>query len=133
MIYRTYEALKNAFSSNEIDDEEYKKYFARMTGTAFDGYPDFSQQYFNEYLGIERKTTKGQKRGHVVVVKSLCNSYGDLISVKDAYVFLKNKDAMAFLNSLEGDEPVIAISTKERVVRAGSDYYVYTLVPEAVK
>lgn len=132
-IYMTYEALKAAFDEGRIDDEEYRRYFSRVTGAKFDGYPDFSRQYFEEFIGVERRTTKGTRRQHFVVVKSLCNSYGDLIAIRGAYVFLRSRDAMSFLNSLEGDEPVVSISTKERVVRVGSDYFAYTLVPEDPK
>ena len=132
-IYRTYAELRGAFLEGKVEDGEYRRYFARMTGAKFDGYPDFSQQYFEEYLGIERKTTKGRKRSHFVVVKSLCNSYGEVIAVRSAYVFLRNSDAMAFLNGLDGDEPVVSLSSKERVVRIGSDYFSYKVVPEERK
>lgn len=125
MIYATYEALTKAFEDGDIDDAEYRKYFARTTGQQYDGYPDFTQQYFDSFT--QRRPKAGGRRAYYfVVVKSLCNSFGDVISVRSASVFLRRRDAMAFLNGLEGT----ALTSRERVVRDGPEYFLYKLVEE---
>lgn len=46
VTYASYEALVDDYAKRIIPFEEYRKYFGKLYGLKFDGYPDFTEKYF---------------------------------------------------------------------------------------
>jgi len=135
MTYATFDALKDAFDAGDVSPDEFRKYFSRLVGETFDGYPDFSSRYVETFLGRgdgKREECARKRRPRWVVVRSLCDSYGSVIRVEGAVVFKRLRDASAYLTGLEESEKsACRIGIRELVVPSPPDFFSYKLVEES--
>jgi len=128
-VYRTFADLVDAYEKGKVTDDEYRKYFQSMTGEKFDGYPDFTQSYFRKFTGKTRKRAERSTR-RWVVVKSECNSFGDIVMVVSAFVFQSKSEAISMLNDVfeSSEKGSFKTSSSCIVVKCAETHYEYKIV-----
>ena len=134
MTYGTFEDLKEAFDAGDVPPDEFRRYFSRLTGERFDGYPDFSSRYMEAFLPSGRSSGgRAKRRPRWVVVRSSCDQYANVIRIEGAMVFGTLKGALGRLSDLASSGGSTRIGPRDLLVRGSQGCELYKVVKESVE